>query len=164
MACQIALTCNQHPRHSSAKQRPHSVTSPRNKPSSTCTQVPTFKHHDKTAGVILNNKRGAVPFCYQVCCWRSSLEQKSSSKYSSLYKTGAYLLSTLGKDELEGIERRPDTIGTIISPREHFTSLSPIDAATLYIHTKESSIMVFKRSQMDRERKPSPSTRSTEAS
>ena len=92
--------------------------------------------------------------------WRSCLEQRSSFKRSSLYQTGAYLLSALGRIELEGLHQALDTSGTGIGTMEHSTS-----SRTMHTLHPQQIIryLLFKLSHQDQEREASPSTRSPEA-
>ena len=64
-------------------------------------------------------------------CWCSFLEQRSASKNTSIYKTGAYLLRTLGRIELERLhefrvttETGIGTMGRSISPQVIHAAIS----------------------------------------
>ena len=55
-------------------------------------------------------------------CWRSFLRQRSPSKHSSIYNTGANLLSSLGRIELDGFHQVLETAGTSTAIIGHSTS------------------------------------------
>ena len=62
-------------------------------------------------------------------CWRSFLRQRSPSKHSSIYNTGANLLSSLGRIELDGFHQVLETAGTSTAIIGHSTSRRTTHAA-----------------------------------